>query len=220
MCANLLLDPKQMEQPWSSSVLDQLLGAGFRHFGGQFYQPHCPSCQKCQGMVLLPAKIQLNRSQKRVLAKNLDLQVQIIPALDVQWDEHLHLLESFHHFRHQSHEWPLQEWSANLMKDQFASLEQSFVMEVRLNGELLGASCLDLTDRSQNHIYAYHHPDYSERSLGTFMILKGLELADQATREYVYLGLWNGECPSLRYKANYKPHLLLTPLRISQEGEN
>lgn len=214
-CAHLILDRSQIETPWNDALFNHLLGAGFRHFGGHFYQPHCPECHLCQGMVIDPNVFVPNRSQRRVWQKNADLDVQVKLATAVVWTEHFVLLEAFHRARQESKDWPVQQWSPSLMMEQFAALPQSAVMEVRnQDGVLCGASCLDLTAHCQNHIYAYHQPQMSDRSLGTFMILWGIEWARLQKRSEVYLGLWNPRCSSLSYKQNFKPHRLLEPIHL------
>ena len=69
---NLVIDP-------AAPQLDKLYGPaleqGFRRAGGHLYFPQCPQCQACTPCRVDVEKFQPDRSQRRCLKRNADLEV-------------------------------------------------------------------------------------------------------------------------------------------------
>ena len=66
-----------------------------------------------------------------------------------------------------------------------------------------------ITDREADALsahYTYYDPDYARLSLGTFAILKQIELVRERGMHHLYLGLYIGENEFMRYKARFRPH--------------
>lgn len=209
-CSNALLNFEEMQEHFGTEFFEALLERGFRHFGTHFYRPQCSDCFACKGLALSVDEFRPNRSQKRNLQTNSDLEINLRPSVDLDWDEHVELADHFHSSRAMSHEWPEQKWNEQFLHSQFAGFSCSYTLELRTSdGKLCGSTHLDLLPNAQNHIYAYHDPALSARGLGIFMILQGIEIARAAGRKHLYLGTWNPKCPSLAYKASFKPHFLI-----------
>jgi arginine-tRNA-protein transferase len=54
-------------------------------------------------------------------------------------------------------------------------------------------------------VYTYFDPQFEKLSLGTYAILKQMQLAENTGRKYVYLGLYVAENQHLNYKARFTP---------------
>lgn len=54
-------------------------------------------------------------------------------------------------------------------------------------------------------IYHFHDPTLSSRSLGTFGMLHTIRLAQTLGKRWAYFGFYVAGCPSLAYKARFKP---------------
>jgi arginine-tRNA-protein transferase len=79
----------------------------------------------------------------------------------------------------------------------------------RLDGLLIGIAYVDESPDALNSIFAYHSPEYSRRSLGTFDILSEIEGAASRGKSYLYLGYYVAGCPSMEYKTDFRPYELL-----------
>jgi len=185
--------------------LQVLLEDGFRHFGDSFFVPSCPSCTSCIG-VRIPVKDFIpNRSQKRCLLTNQDLTFQMgTPQLD---EERLRLLNAFQLERWIGKDWTLLQYSEEQYRSSFFwDSPSSFEVTARdKHGRLLAAGIIDITENALSATYHYHDPRESKRGLGTWLILREIEYLQRTGRSHLYLGLWNEEVPSLRYKTQYQP---------------
>jgi arginine-tRNA-protein transferase len=75
-----------------------------------------------------------------------------------------------------------------------------------VEGQLAGVAIVDRSAHALSAVYCYYDPQLSRLSLGTYSILKQLELCRQWGLRYLYLGLFIAECSSMRYKASFLPH--------------
>ena len=64
---------------------------------------------------------------------------------------------------------------------------------------------------SLSAVYSFFDPDASDRSPGTYMILRLVEHARELSLDYVYLGYWIEESPKMSYKERFRPLERLGP---------
>jgi arginine-tRNA-protein transferase len=74
---------------------------------------------------------------------------------------------------------------------------------------MIAVDLLDFTDDGISSIYFFYDPDYSKFSLGRYSIYQQILMAQSQKLDWIYLGYYVKECPSLMYKAEYRPHQLL-----------
>ena len=79
------------------------------------------------------------------------------------------------------------------------------LLEIYKNNKFLGAMLFDIYNNSYSAIYSFYNPNYKNRSLGTLLILKLIELAHREKKIYLYLGYYIEECKKMSYKINFKP---------------
>ncbi len=79
------------------------------------------------------------------------------------------------------------------------------VLEVRREGRLISASHFDITAQSLSAIYTYWDPDEEQLGLGTYGVLKGIEIARRRGIAHVYLGYYVEENRHMSYKAGFRP---------------
>jgi len=87
---NIFADPNA---ELSTRTYSWLIDRGFRRNGSNLYKPHCPDCKACVPTRVAVNNFKLSRSQKRVLARNQDLNVQEIQKAFVQ--EHFDLYKCY-----------------------------------------------------------------------------------------------------------------------------
>jgi arginine-tRNA-protein transferase len=71
-------------------------------------------------------------------------------------------------------------------------------------GRPLVAVCLtDVFDDGLSMVYSFYDPDLADLSLGTFIILDHIAIAQEAGLPYVYLGYWVPGSRKMGYKAGF-----------------
>ncbi len=184
----------------------QLIQAGFRRSGEQIYRPHCPLCQACESIRLPVAEFRPSRSQRRLLKKNAALRSVFTrtPTTDyyplyARYIRERHAdgsmyppsPEQFNGFIHCS-------WNPPAFVEAY-------------DGEtLIAVAVCDVLDDSVNRamsaLYTFFNPDYTQASLGIWMILQQLQHAQKQQMNYVYLGYQIDSCQKMAYKADFLPH--------------
>jgi arginyl-tRNA--protein-N-Asp/Glu arginylyltransferase len=78
-------------------------------------------------------------------------------------------------------------------------------LEFRLGDTLLAVGIFDLEENSVSAVYCYYDPDEQQRSLGTYNILRLIDLAQRLGKPWVYLGYYVEPCRAMRYKIRFRP---------------
>jgi arginine-tRNA-protein transferase len=76
----------------------------------------------------------------------------------------------------------------------------------RLGEQLVGIAIADRSTNALSAVYCYYDPDHKRLSLGTYSIMKQLELCRLWGLRHLYLGLYIAECNAMAYKAAFLPH--------------
>ena len=191
---------------------DRVLEAGWRRFGWFLFRPVCRGCARCVPLRVPVRSFRPSRSQRRVLRRNGDVSLEVgEPVID---PERLDLHERFHEARRRTRGWPESrrdpdEYRSTFIENPTTTLE----LRYRLGGRLAAIAYVGVTPRALNSIYGFHDPELSRRSLGTFDVLKEIELARAMELDYVYLGYLVEGCLSMEYKKAFGPNELLVGAR-------
>jgi arginine-tRNA-protein transferase len=188
--------------------LEQLLERGWRRFGPVVFRPACRACQECVSLRLAVADFRLSRSQRRARNRCRHLTVEMgPPRIDA---ERLALHARWHAGREQTRGWEESPLEAVDYAWQFG-VGDACAREVlyREEGKLVGVGICDETDVAYSAVYFFHDPACARLSLGVNHILELIERARQDRKSFVYLGYRVSGCPSMRYKAGFRPHELL-----------
>ena len=188
--------------PIDKEEFSTLIRFGFRRSGGTIYKPHCQHCNKCVPVRISAKNFLPNRSQKRCYHRNSDLQVDIVPpSFD---EEHFDLYCRYQSFRHSGDAMdnndPL-EYQKFLVESPFETL----FFEFRLNGKVVALVVSDCLNDGFSCVYSFFDPQLPKRSLGTFAIIKQLEITKVMKHNWLYLGYWIKDCRKMNYKSNFKP---------------
>src|SRR5690606_27671857 len=124
-------------------LYSQLSLLGFRRSGGHLYRPQCVSCQACISCRIPVDAFKPNRSQRRCLQKNQDIQIQVVTTIDSL--EHYNLYARYIESRHKDGDMypPTEEQYKNFLTSQWNATE---FWEFRLEGQLMGVSVCDHVD--------------------------------------------------------------------------
>lgn len=199
----LFVDPST---PIDARIYSQLSHIGFRRSGPHLYRPHCASCNAC-----VPARVPVqlfrpNRSQRRIVARNRDLEIEVVN--EIHTEEHFDLYSRYIEQRHRDGDMypPDREQYASFLTREWGST--SFV-EFRAAGTLIAVAVLDRIDNGLSAIYTYFDPEQSQRSLGSFVILWQIERTRELGLSALYLGYWIRNCRKMNYKTRFRPIELL-----------
>ncbi len=70
---------------------------------------------------------------------------------------------------------------------------------------LIAAALTDVLRDGLSMVYSFYMPDEERRSLGAYMILSHVRLAEELGLPFVYLGYWVNGSPKMGYKSDYQP---------------
>ena len=171
----------------SPEELDSLLAEGWRHFGTTFFRY---SLIEMQGKLrrVIPLRIRLgefhlSKSQRRIRARNRDLELRIGPTLISPTVESL-----FHQHKTRFAD-NIPDSIHDFLSEQPATMPcRNHQLSLYLEDRLLAASFLDLGATAASAVYAIFDPVESRRSLGIELILAGVEYAQARGMVYYYPG--------------------------------
>ena len=199
---DLVLDPRDERLP---QLYPLALDAGFRRSGDIVYRPHCRGCQACVAVRIPVASFRPDRSQRRCLARNHDIDARVVAA--ERTDEQFDLYRRYLQARHRGGG---MDDHGTFEFDQFlvGAWSQGRFLELREHGShrLLAVAVTDLAGAdAMSAVYTFFDPEESARGLGTLAILKQLEWAARDGRSHLYLGYWIEGHGKMDYKRRFQP---------------
>ncbi|MGB0956373.1 MAG: arginyltransferase [Panacagrimonas sp.] len=204
MARSLFIDP---DLPLDPGRYQALLEQGFRRGGDHVYRPRCGNCVACRPARIPVADHRCNRSQRRCLASNQDLQLRIVHH---STQEQFELYQRYLRARHQN---------AGMNPDDKSGFHsflhcrwgQAEFWEFREQDTLLAVAVVDRLPDALSAVYTFFDPQQSARSLGTYAVLRQLEQARQQCLRHVYLGYWVAGSRKMDYKRRFRPLEVLGP---------
>jgi leucyl-tRNA---protein transferase len=184
--------------------LDQRLAAGDRRQGVVLYRTECPECAACVPLRLDVGKFAPSRTHRRTIRRgDQSLTVELgPPTLD---DRRVQLYNRHKILRALGDE--------NGLIDQDGYLAflvetccDSFEMRFFRDDELVGVAIVDRGFTSMSAMYCFYEPQLNKLSIGTYAILKQLDLCRRWGMRYLYLGLYVEGSATMAYKARFFPH--------------
>lgn len=179
---------------------DALSKQGFRRSQNVLYRPSCAECSACMSARINVAKFAPTRSQKRVLKRgnHLDRRAMSPWATEEQYT----LFRQYLDGRHAT------GGMADMDMFEFAAMVEETPIRSRLieysNGhDLHAVSLTDVLDDGLSMVYSFFDPAQEKLSLGTYLILDHVVIAQDLGLPYVYLGYWVPGSPKMGYKANF-----------------
>lgn len=180
---------------------DTLSKQGFRRSQNVLYRPSCAECSACMSARVDVSKFIPTRSQRRVdkRASHLARRATSPWATEEQYD----LFREYLDGRHAS------GGMADMDMFEFAAMVEETPIRSRLfeysEGRTLRAVCLtDILDDGLSMVYSFFDPALEKLSLGTYLILDHIKIAQELKLPYIYLGYWVPGSPKMGYKANFK----------------
>jgi arginyl-tRNA--protein-N-Asp/Glu arginylyltransferase len=188
--------------------LEAMLVRGWRRLGPFYFRPACAGCLECVSLRIPVASFVPTSSQKRAARRIGRLQWRLgTPRVD---DERLGLYARWHAAREDRRGWNPSALGAEDYALQFAYPHPA-VRELTAwdGGQLVGVGLCDVTPRAWSAIYFFYDPAIARLSPGVGNVMACLALARERGIPHVYLGYRVLGCPSMRYKAGFRPHEVL-----------
>ena len=198
---DLVLDPRDPRLP---QAYPMALDWGFRRSGDIVYRPSCNGCHACVAVRIPVDGFRPDRSQRRCLARNADIDARIVAP--VRTDEHLALYRKYLASRHAGG--GMDDHGANEF-DQFlvGSWNEGRFLELREHSThtLLAVAVTDVVEQALSAVYTFYDPDHAARGLGTLGVLQQIAWAQRDGREHLYLGYWIAGHAKMDYKRRFQP---------------
>lgn len=196
--------------PITPKRMDQLMDDGHRRSGEFIYTTRCPHCQACEAIRIDCPEFVFSRNQRRILNRGNRLLRQVTGPIVVTPDR----VELFNRHRRlrglarSDHDIDQEEYQWGFQKSCFDSFEIAYY----LNQDAEGSAklvCLGVCDRGETSLsamYTFYEPDLAALSLGTYSILRQIELCQQHNLRYLYLGYYVDNSLHMQYKSRFVPH--------------
>jgi arginine-tRNA-protein transferase len=187
----------------ASQLNDSLSKQGFRRSQNVLYRPSCTDCSACMSARVRVQAFSPSRSQRRVLKRNAYLTRRATSpwATEEQFD----LFRTYLDARH------AEGGMADMDVFEFAAMVEETPIRTRVieytdaaTGELIAVCLTDILDDGVSMVYSFYDPERERDSLGTYIILDHIQIAQEAGLPFVYLGYWVPGSPKMGYKARFK----------------
>lgn len=181
---------------------DSLSQQGFRRSQNVLYRPSCADCSACLSARIDVSAFQATKSQRRAENRNSDLERRATSpwATEDQYALFRNYLDSRH----------ADGGMADMDVFEFAAMVEETPIRSRVieytdktSSDLIGVSLTDVLSDGLSMVYSFYTPDEPRRSLGTYMILDHIKIAQEANLPYVYLGYWVPGSQKMGYKSNF-----------------
>ncbi len=197
-----------------ATVNDSLTQVGFRRSQNIAYRPACESCAACMSARIPTGDYVFSRSERKVLARNEDLERHLVEAEATM--EQFDLLRRYLTTRHANGGMAEMAWP-----DYVAMVEdtavRTHIIEYRTRskdggpGDLVACALVDLMSDGLSLVYSFYDPTITRRSVGSFVILDHVVQAGLTELPYVYLGYWVRGSEKMDYKVRFSPIEILRP---------
>lgn len=195
----LFADPDRSLDHTTFSTLSEV---GFRRSGCLVYTPRCPECSACIPTRVVVNEFKPDRSQRRNIRANSDLEVRLRePHFS---DQHIELYRRYIRDRHPGDSMDV-ESREEVERFFLCDWSNTFFIEFLKEGEPVALAVVDHLQTGLSAVYTLFEPSEAKRGLGIYAVLTLLEEAKQRHLPYVYLGYLIHESPKMAYKRHYQP---------------
>ena len=195
-----------LQGEYASKLNDALSKQGFRRSQNVLYRPSCAECSACLSARIRVADFAPTRSQRRTIRRNQHLVRESTSpwASEDQYELFRKYLDSRHADGGMA-DMDIFEFAAMVEETPIRSrvVEYALPGQGRSKGELAAVCLTDVLDDGLSMVYSFYDPAHDKNSLGTYVILDHIRIAQEAGLPYVYLGYWVPGSPKMSYKARF-----------------
>ncbi|MFT4151290.1 MAG: arginyltransferase [Paracoccaceae bacterium] len=186
---------------------DTLSKQGFRRSQNVLYRPSCAECSACLSARIRVADFIPSRTQRKVMNRLSPLRRNATSPWATE--EQFALFRRYLDARHADGgmaDMDIFEFAAMIEETPIKSRVIEYTRPPRAGerGRPLSAVCLtDVFDDGLSMVYSFYDPEMVAQSLGAYVILDHIRIAQEAGLPYVYLGYWVPGSRKMGYKAQY-----------------
>jgi arginine-tRNA-protein transferase len=196
----ILLRPPSFAPGLYHSFLD----LNYRRLGGLVYRPACDGCRECRSLRVLVDEFRPSRGQRRCLARNADVSVEIA---DPEPTDEKHAL--YRRYLKSRHDGQMSGSREEFQSFLYAAPPLTREWVYRAEGRLIAVGIADVEPHALSAVYFYFDPDEAARSPGVLNVLFLIEDCRRRGVPFLYLGYYVAGSPSMAYKAGYRPNQVL-----------
>jgi len=204
---NLATHERLVAESLGERDLEELLAAGYRHFGNYFFRPVCSGCHLCVPLRVTLTDYRFPRSGRRLLNRNARFSVTLERPHPSPEAFELYLA---HKLRFEP---PPSDGSRESYEEFvdtfFQPLPFAYQLSVFDGTKLIAVSHLDMTDSLISAVYCYYDDRYRRESLGSYAVFKEIEIGLKRNLDFVYLGYYVGRNAHMSYKIRFRPNQIL-----------
>jgi arginine-tRNA-protein transferase len=203
----------------AAALNDILTQGGFRRSQNIAYRPACENCRACVSVRVVVDGFVLKGSLARVQGRNRDVvgnDMSPSPS-----SEQYSLFRRYLDARHAQggmadmtvldYAMMVEDTNVNTTMIEYRFRGPDTGINGRGQGPVIATALTDVLADGLSMVYSFYDPEYSDRSLGTFMILDHVRRARKLGLPYVYLGYWVEGSPKMDYKTRFRPQERLGP---------
>ncbi len=192
----------------ATTVNNTLSHKGFRRSQSVIYRPACVGCSACMSIRIPVETFQPGRTQRRVLARNAHLERRACEAWATE--SQFALFRRYLNHRHSDGgmaDMDAFDYASMVDETPVNSMVVEYLTEDAETGaKSLIAACLsDVLSDGLSMVYSFFEPELSIDSLGSYMVLDHIAMAQAMHLDYVYLGYWVSGSRKMDYKVTYRP---------------
>ncbi|GGE41656.1 arginyltransferase [Actibacterium pelagium] len=194
-----------LQGDFADKLNDSLSKQGFRRSQNVLYRPSCADCCACLSARIKVSEFTPRRSQRRTIKRNEHLQRQASSpwATEAQFDLFRRYLDQRHADGGMA-DMDIFEFAAMIEETPVRSRVVEYTAPEEDGSRSLQAVCLtDVLEDGLSMVYSFYEPECEKDSLGTYMVLDHIALAQEAGLPYVYLGYWVPGSPKMGYKSRF-----------------
>ncbi len=183
---------------------EELLVAGYRRNGAYLYRPVCRECNECKMLRVLVREFHRTKEQRRIWNRgNRTFRVSLARPRFTQ--EKGRLYSEYLRYQHGAEHaaWEREAYGRFLVESCIGP--RTIEVQLRAGDRLAGVGILDRLGNALSSVYFYFDPAFARHSPGTYSALYEIDLARQWGMDYYYLGFYIRGCPSMSYKARFRP---------------
>ena len=183
---------------------DRKLAAGDRRSGRFLYHPECAHCHACEAIRVDVNRFAPRAGQRRTLRRGNELLAVTIhaPVVDRTRIDLFNAHRSVRGLDHGDAAIDARGYADFLTNTCCTTLELAYWAGT----QLAAVAICDAGADSLSAVYCFYDPHYRGVSLGTYSVLKQIELCRLSSRRYLYLGYYIAQSPHMSYKALFRPH--------------
>ncbi|MBM3966278.1 MAG: arginyltransferase [Planctomycetes bacterium] len=183
---------------------DHMLDHGLRRSGRFAYFTACQNCQQCEPTRLDVTRFRWTDSWRRIVNRG-DRLVEVRidkPTIDGNRLSLFNLHRNSRELGAGDQDYTEYDYEGFLIDSCCSSsYELSFWREEKL----IAVSIIDCGEQSISAVYTYFDPEQSKLSLGSYSVLKQIQIAEKSERRFVYLGMYVAGNRHLSYKSRFLP---------------